>query len=59
MAKEGATISKILKETKSPRGTAPTILREYRLRGNVQNVVVDLQRQRQETITYDVGLHVL
>ena len=35
MAKGGATISKILKETKRPRGTAPIILRKYRLRGNV------------------------
>ena len=35
MGKGGATISKIVEETKRPRGTVATILRKYRLRGNV------------------------
>ena len=35
MAKERATISKIVRETKRPRGNVATILRKYRLRGNV------------------------
>ena len=35
MAKGGATISKILKETKRRRGTVATILRKRFLRGNV------------------------
>ena len=36
MAKGGATISKIVEETKRQRGTVATILRKFRLRGNVQ-----------------------
>ena len=36
MAKGGATISKILKETKRPRGTVATILIKYLLHGNIQ-----------------------
>ena len=62
MAKGGATISKILKETKRPRA----LLRQSwenidfaETFSKLQNVVVDLQIQRQETITYDMGLHVL
>ena len=35
MAKGGATISKIVEETKRQRGTVATILRKYRLRENV------------------------
>ena len=35
MAKGGATISKILKETKRRRGTVATILRKYRLHRNI------------------------
>ena len=35
MAKGGTTLSKILEGTKRPRGTVATILRNYRLRGNV------------------------
>lgn len=36
MAKGGATISKIAEETKRPRGTVATVLRQFRLRGNVE-----------------------
>ena len=35
MEKGEATISKIIEETKRPRRTVATILRKYRLRGNV------------------------
>ena len=38
MAKGGATISEIATEAKRPRGTVATILRQFRLRGNVQTV---------------------
>ena len=51
MEKGGATISKIVEET-SDQDFAETF-------SKLQNVVVDLQRQRQGTITYDMGLHVL
>ena len=63
MAKGGVTISKIVEEIKRPRGTVATILRKYRLRGSVfqtaKRIVVDLQKQQQETVTYNMGLHVL
>ena len=36
MAQGGVTISKIVEETRRPRGIVQTILRKYRLRGNVQ-----------------------
>ena len=44
---------------RTPRGTVATILRNAETFSKLQNVVVDLQIQRQETITYDMGLHVL
>ena len=59
MAKGGATISKIVEETKRQRGTVATILRNADTFSKLQNVVVHLQIQRQETITYDMGLYVL
>ena len=50
--KRWATISKIVQETKRPRGTVATILRKFRLRGNVQTSKHGgrPQRQRQEPI---------
>ena len=36
MARGGASISKIAEETKRPRGTIATVLRNFRLRGSVQ-----------------------
>ena len=54
MAKGGATISKIVEETKRQRGTVATILRKYRLRGNVFQTA-----KRSGRCTYDMGLYVL
>lgn len=36
MARGGRSVSKIAAETKRPRGTIATILRRFRIRGNVQ-----------------------
>ena len=35
------------------------LLKYMYIYSKLQNVVVDLRRQRQEAITYDMGLHVL
>ena len=58
MEKGGATILKIVEETKRPRQSWEKIDFAETF-SKLQNVVVDLQRQRQGTITYDMGLHVL
>ena len=60
MAKGGATISKIVEETKRPSGTVATTLRKYRLRGNIfQTVKRSGRPPNTMSITYDMGLHVL
>ena len=62
MAKAGATISKIVDETKLPKGFVTTIFWKYRLRVNVfQNAKGGGRppNTKQKAITYDMGLHVL
>ena len=57
MAKGGATISKIVEETKRPSGTVATILRKYRLRGNIFQTVKRSGRPPNTTsTTYDNGV---